>query len=177
MPGQDFHGHEGLARFRAWNERIDATWASERTLAAVAQLSALGAAIVASRRRAPFEAAVLVGLTAMFCLASPASYYYVVLAVVPAVLMRAALRAGAAQRGAALGLLLAFQAFALVALLAVPLIPDGIVADLVICVALALFLGAWMIAWAPRARPRPWPRPRERERERERDRARRPFTA
>jgi len=151
VPGQDFHGHEGLARFRQWNERIDATWAGERALAAVAQVAALSAAIAASLRRAPFEAAVLVGVTAMFCLASPASYYYVVLAVVPAVLLRSAVHARGADRTRDLRVLLAFQAFWLVTLLASPLIPDAIVADLVICVALAAFLAFWMVAWAGRA--------------------------
>ncbi len=151
VSGQDFHGHEGLSRFRAWNERIDATWASERALAAVAQAAAMGAAIVASRRRAPFEAAVLVGVTAMFSLASPSSYYYVVLSVVPVLLLRSALHAHGAGRSRDLRVLLAFQAFWLVTLLAVPLLRDAIVADLVICVALAAFLGIWMVAWAGRA--------------------------
>jgi hypothetical protein len=88
----------------------------------------------------------------MFCLASPASYYYVVLAVVPVLLLRSAVHARGVDRGSELRVLLAFQAFSLVALLAVPLIPDVIVADLVICVALAAFLAVWMVAWAGRVR-------------------------
>jgi hypothetical protein len=151
---QDFGGHEGLHRFRLWNERIDATWASERPLALVAQIAFVLAAAIASRRRAPFEAAVLVGVTAMFCLASPSSYYYVVLAAVPVVLLRAALVARASKRARDLALLLAFQAFWLVTLVSPVLLPDRIVVDLVICAALAIFLCAWIAAWAwPRASP------------------------
>jgi hypothetical protein len=36
----------------------------------------------------------------------------------------------------------------LVTLLAPPLIHDPIVADLVICAALAIFLSAWIVAWS-----------------------------
>jgi hypothetical protein len=156
VPAQDFSGPEGMLRFRLWNERIDATWASERPLALVAQLAFVLAAVIASRQRAPFEAAVLVGVTAMFCLASPASYYYVVLALVPVVLLRAARedstpRPPPRERGGGVsGLvpLLAFQAFWLVTLLAPVVLGDPIVADLAICAALAIFLCAWIVAWS-----------------------------
>jgi hypothetical protein len=136
-----------MLRFRLWNERIDATWASERPLALVAQLAFVLAAVIASRKRAPFEAAVLVGVTAMFCLASPASYYYVVLALVPVVLLRAA-REDSTPGVSALVPLLAFQAFWLVTLLSPVVLGDPIVADLAICAALAIFLCAWIAAWS-----------------------------
>ena len=152
VPGQDFGGHDGLRRFRLWNERIDATWASERGLAAVAQVAAIAAATLASLRRTPFEASVLFGVTAMFCLASPASYYYVVLALVPVVLLRSALHARRADRARELGAVLAFSGFWLVTLLAPALLADAIVADFAICAALAVFLGVWMVAWVGRAR-------------------------
>ncbi len=143
VPGQDFGGIEGLHRFRLWNERVDATWASERALALAAQIAFVLAAVVASRRRAPFEAAVLVGVTAMFCLASPSSYYYVVLAVVPVVLFREGLVP-----------LLSFQAFWLVTLLAPALLRDPVAADLIICAALAIFLSTWIVAWSWRRHER-----------------------
>jgi hypothetical protein len=148
VPAQDFSGPEGMLRFRLWNERIDATWASERPLALVAQLAFVLAAVIASRKRASFEAAVLVGVTAMFCLASPASYYYVILAVVPVVLFRAALVAHGPDRARELVALLVFQAFWLVTLFAPVVLLDPIVADLAICAALAIFLSAWIVAWS-----------------------------
>jgi hypothetical protein len=143
VPAQAFGGHEGLLRFRAWNERIDATWASERPLAWAVQIALLGAAAWASRRRAPHEAALLLGVTAMFVLASPASYYYVVLALVPVVLLRSR----------QLGALLAFQVFWLLTLLAPRVVADPIVQDLIVCVALAAFLCVWIAVWGRRDPP------------------------
>jgi hypothetical protein len=94
----------------------------------------------------------------MFTLASPASYYYVVLALVPVVLFRSATTAARGVRPRELAALLAFEAFWLVTLLAPQLIGDAIVFDLVICIALAATLLLWMGAWgashqsAPRLR-------------------------
>jgi hypothetical protein len=147
VPSQSFWGYEGLARFRHWNERINETWHDIRLPAAGLQLALMSFAAFASRRRHPFEASVLVGVTGMFTLASPASYYYVILALVPVVLLRSATIARPEARVRELAALLAFQAFWLVTLVAPQLVRDPIVFDLQICVALALSLVVWIGAW------------------------------
>ena len=142
---QDF---PDLASFRQWNERIDATWARLRVAAGLLQAAAMMAAGLAAARRRPVEASVLFGVLAMFTLASPSNYYYVVLAIVPALLLRAAVRASGARRTRELCSLLVFECFCLVQLLAPRLLPDPIAHDLAICLALATFLAVWVAVWS-----------------------------
>jgi hypothetical protein len=150
VPDQDFHGHEGLARFRHWNERLDETWDRERVPVALLQIGILFAVAWVARKRRPFESCVLVGVVAMFTLASPASYYYCVLAVVPALLLRSALRASGTARWRELGVLVAFEAFWLLTLVAPRIWPDPIVCYLAICIGLGAFLAVWVTAWSVR---------------------------
>jgi hypothetical protein len=150
VASQNFHGHAGLQRFHDWNLRLRATWASMAWLVIPVQLLATGGAIVASARRRPYEAALLVGAVAMFCFSLPANYYYVVLALVPAVLLRAAITAPtAAARLRDWVVLCGFVVFWLTTLLAPKMFGDDIVYDHFICVALATFLGGWIVAWLP----------------------------
>jgi hypothetical protein len=146
VPAQDFNGHEGLARFRHWNERIDATWDSIRPLAIALQVGWMGLAAWVARARRPAEAAVLVGVTAMFVLASPVSYYWVVLALVPALLFRDAIQSRR-RRKAVVAVFLAFEAWWLATLLLPRFVADGIVYDFVLCVGLAVVLAGWVAAW------------------------------
>lgn len=155
VAGQDFHGHEGLARFRAWNERIEATAAATRPVTVVLQGAWMLAVAWVARARRPLEASVLFGTSAMFVLASPVSYYWVVLALVPAVLVRGLLRARSGARRPWLVAFLVFQAWWVSTLLVPRAVPDGIVADLWLCVGLAAMLLTWLGAsWRMTARPR-----------------------
>jgi hypothetical protein len=150
VASQNFHGHDGLQRFHDWNLRLRATWASMAWLVIPVQLIATGGAIVASARRRPYEAALLVGAVAMFCFSLPANYYYVVLALVPAMLLRAAVTAPtAAARLRDWIVLSGFITFWLSTLLAPQIFRDDIVYNHFICVALLTFLGGWIVAWLP----------------------------
>jgi hypothetical protein len=150
VASQNFHGHAGLQRFHDWNLRLRATWASMRWLVIPVQLVAVGGAFAASARRRPYEAALLVGAVAMFCFSLPANYYYVVLALVPAVLLRGAITAPrAAARLRDWVVLCGFVLFWITTLLAPRMFGDDIVYDHFICVALLVFLGAWIVAWLP----------------------------
>jgi hypothetical protein len=150
VASQNFHGHDGLQRFHDWNLRLRATWASMAWLVIPVQLIAAGGAVVASARRRPHEAALLVGAVAMFCFSLPANYYYVVLALVPAILLRAAVTAPTAQARLRDWIVLSgFIVFWLSTLLAPQVFRDDIVYDHFICVALLTFLGGWIVAWLP----------------------------
>jgi hypothetical protein len=150
VASQNFHGHAGLQRFHDWNLRLRATWASMSWLVIPVQLFAVGGAFAASARRRPHEAALLVGAVAMFCFSLPANYYYVVLALVPALLLRAAVTAPtAAARLRDWVVLCGFVLFWLTTLLAPRMFGDDIVYDHFICVSLAVFLGGWIALWLP----------------------------
>jgi hypothetical protein len=150
VASQNFHGHVGLQRFHDWNLRLRATWAEMRWLVIPVQLFAAGGAALASLRRRPHEAALLVGVVAMFCFSLPANYYYVVLALVPAMLLRAALTTPVPEaRIRDWAVLWGFVVFWLSTLLAPRLYNDDIVYDHFICVALSMFLAGWIVAWLP----------------------------
>jgi hypothetical protein len=86
----------------------------------------------------------------MFCFNIPANYYYVVLALVPALLVRAAMTApGLVERLRDWGVLMAFALFWLSTLLAPRMFGDDIVYDHFICCALLAFYGVWIAAWLP----------------------------
>jgi len=91
VPSQNFNGHAGLQRFHDWNIRLQTTWREMRWLAMPVQLLAGAGAAAACIKRRPYEASVVLGTVTMFCFNIPANYYYVVLALVPALLVRAAM--------------------------------------------------------------------------------------
>jgi hypothetical protein len=150
VAAQNFHGHAGLQRFHDWNVRLRDTWASTRWLAVPMQGLAVGGACIASLRRRPHEAALLVGTVAMFCFSLPANYYYVVLALVPAALLYAAVTAPTVVgRIRDWGVLSAFTAFWLSTLLAPRMWGDDIVYNHFICCVLLGFFAVWIVAWLP----------------------------
>jgi hypothetical protein len=149
VPSQDFRWHKGLQNFHDWNLRLRATWASMRPVAVPLQLAAvLGAGVAATRRR-PYEASLLFGVIAMFFFNIPANYYYVVLVLVPALLLRAAIVAPSLKaRLIEYALLTAFVVFWLTTIIASRLANDDIVYNHLICVWMLLFLVAWIGLWA-----------------------------
>jgi hypothetical protein len=150
VASQNFHGHVGLQRFHDWNLRLRETWASRWWIFVPVQLAAVAGAVLASARRRPHEAAILVGAVAMFCFSLPANYYYVVLSLVPALLLRAAVTAPAFEARLRDWIVLCgFVLFWLTTLLAPRMFGDDIVYDHFICVALLVFLGGWIVAWLP----------------------------
>jgi len=148
VANKNFHGHPGLQAFRDWNLQLRATWASMRPIAIPIQLAALGGAVYAGIRRRPYESALLLGIVGMFVFNLPANYYYVVLALVPALLLPGAQTAPSrTRRWVDFGVLVAFLAFWVTTFVAPKEWNDGIVYDYVICLALALFLGVWIVVW------------------------------
>jgi hypothetical protein len=148
VPAQDFRWHHGLQNFHDWNLRLRATWASMRPVAIPIQLTAVAGAALGSVRRRPYEAALLSGICSMFFFNIPANYYYVVLALVPAILLRAAMTAPTLPRRLSeYAALTGFVAFWMTTLLASRLSNDDIVYNHLICVWLALFLTAWIVLW------------------------------
>jgi hypothetical protein len=160
---QNFHGHEGMIRFHDWNLRLRQTWASTALVARPLQAAAAVGVAVAATRLRPQEAALLAGVVFMYAFNLPANYYYVVLVLVPAVLLyRAATARGAWERGLEYAALVAFNGFWMTTLLAVHLANDDIVYDYYICLALLVFLVAWIGAWIAAGRaaqPRRVPAP------------------
>jgi hypothetical protein len=148
VASQDFHGHDGLARFRSWNLRLRANWADMRPLVVPIQLLAATGAILATIRARPYEAAVLFGVVVMFVFVLPANYYYSILAMVPALLVRRAATNprsnGRLRDYVAFG---TFNAFWLGTQVVPHLWRDDIVYDYIICVMLAVFLVVWIAAW------------------------------
>jgi hypothetical protein len=153
VPNQNFHGHLGLRAFHDWNLRLRETWGHMRLLAIPLQLAAAGGAAYAGLRRRPYESALLFGVVAMFFFSLPANYYYVVLALVPALLLNAAMTAPSRpRRQRDYGVFVAFLAFWVMTLLAPRIWDDGIVYDYVICLGLAIFLGVWIVIWGDHTR-------------------------
>jgi hypothetical protein len=149
VANKNFHGHTGLQAFRDWNLALRATWVSMRRIAVPIQLAAVAGAVYAGIRRRPYESALLLGIVGMFFFNLPANYYYVVLAAVPALLFHAAKTAPSrSRRFGDFGVLVAFFVFWVATLVAPKHWNDGIVYDYVICLALAVFLGGWIAAWA-----------------------------
>jgi hypothetical protein len=135
--------------FRVWNLRVDDALDQRMIPALLVSLAAALSAARASVHRRPFEGALLFGIVVMF-LASPASYYFAILAVVPALIFRSAATAPREGRRRREHLALtAFNAFWMCTLVASRLTPDVVVYDLLICVAFAAFLVVWVVAWSP----------------------------
>lgn len=144
---QDFHHHEGLARFRLWNLRLRATWASMRPIVVPIQLVAAVGAVLGSIRARPYEAAILFGVIVMFFFNLPANYYYSVLVVVPALLLRRAATCPRRRRPREYLAVAAFNAFWAGTIVVPHLWRDDIVYDFIICLMLAAFLAIWMATW------------------------------
>ncbi len=156
VPSQDFRWHHGLQNFHDWNLKLHAHWAAIRALVIPVQLAAVAAAGLASIRRRPHEASLICGVFAMFFFNIPANYYYVVLVLVPALLLRAGMVApsvGARVREYAA--LTGFAVFWMTTLIASRLAGDDIVFNHIICVWLLFFLVVWVALWM-------WPRRSER---------------
>jgi hypothetical protein len=147
VASQDFHGHDGLARFRSWNLRLRATWADMRAVVVPIQLLAATGAVLASIRARPYEAAALFGVVVMFVFNLPANYYYSIIAVVPALLLRRAATRPGRDRMRDYAVLAAFNAFWMGTLVVPHLWHDDIVYDYIICVMLAVFLVIWIAGW------------------------------
>jgi hypothetical protein len=150
-PRVNFGGHQGLAVFHDWNLRLRETYRSMWWLVIPVQLAAAGGAAYAGIRRRPHESALLMGIVGMFFFNLPANYYYVVLAVVPAVLLVAAMRARSqAQRGRELAVLGGFYVFWVASLLFPRSMHNVLILNHAICATLLAFLAVWIFGWAAR---------------------------
>jgi hypothetical protein len=146
---KNFHGHVGLRAFHDWNLQLRQTWASMRWLSIPLQLVVTGGAAFAGLRRRPWESALLLGVVAMFFFSLPANYYYVVLALVPAVVLYAGMTAPSRpRRQQDYAVFVAFVGFWVATLLAPRNWNDAIIYDYVICLCLAVFLCVWTAVWA-----------------------------
>jgi len=88
VPGQNFWWGEGLERFVGWNEMLHQNWERRRWLYEPIRLAMMGSAALLAWRAPPPRAALLLGGTVMFCMTIPANYYYVWLAIMPAMYVR-----------------------------------------------------------------------------------------
>jgi hypothetical protein len=148
VASQRFHGHDGMQSFHDWNLHLRSTWANMRPVAIPMQIAAVAGAAYAGSQRRPHESAILFGVVVMFFLGMPGNYYYVVLALVPALLLRAAATAPTPRRRLReYAALTAFSAFWMTTLISSRLSSDDIVYDHLICVALLVFLTAWIALW------------------------------
>ena len=149
VPNQNFHGHEGTERYRAWNLALRATWTSMRPLVIPLQaLVVLATAWAASRRR-PYEAALLGGVVFMFTFSLPANYYYCILALVPALALRAAATATTpARRWRDYAVFAGFAMFWTFTFLAPHLPGDDITFTYRTSVAMFGFLLWWVALWS-----------------------------
>lgn len=148
---KNFHGHDGLMRFRDWNLQLRATWGSIRALTLPLQLVlALGAAWAAVRRR-PWEAGLLGGVMFMFVFNLPANYYYAIVTFIPAVLVRAAATARTPlARHRNVAAFAGFTLFWVFTYVAPSIEGDAIVFNFYICAVFFAFLLLWVIAWIER---------------------------
>jgi len=153
VPAQTFRGHLGMQTFHDWNLRLRSTWAGMWPVAIPMQIVAVGGAAYAGSPRRPHESSLLFGVVVMFFLSMPANYYYVVLALVPAMLLRAAATAPSPRRRLReYAALTAFTAFSMTTLLSSRISPDDIAYNHLICVALLVFLTAWIALWVEPSR-------------------------
>jgi hypothetical protein len=148
VPSQNFMGHDGLIVFREWNLHLRRTWTEMRWLAVPLQLVGIGAAMLAGARRRSHEAAILVGAAFMFLFNMPANYYFAILAVVPALLLRAAATApSTTRRLREYALFTAFVAWWLGTFAASRYSGDVLVYNHLICASFAVFLLMWIGGW------------------------------
>jgi hypothetical protein len=149
VPHKDFHGHVGLQHFHDFNLKLRATWVSMRLVAVPIQIAAVAGAVCAGWRRRPHESALLFGAVGMFFFNLPANYYYVVLALVPAFLLRGAITAPTkARRDDDFTVFAAFVAFCIATLVMPRYSSDDITYNHTISVLMGVFLWFWISAWA-----------------------------
>jgi hypothetical protein len=149
VPFKNFNGDDGHARYREWNLALRATWASMRPIVVPLQLGVGALTAWAASRRRPFEAAVLVGVVAMFTFSLPANYYFCILALIPALALRGAATAtNARRRWVDFTVFVGFAVFWTFTFLA-PLLPgDDITFTFRISTALFAFLVGWAVLWS-----------------------------
>ena len=148
VPNQNFQGHVGLINFKSWNLRLRESWAHMRPLVIPLQLLVVAGVGYASVRRRTYEAAVLAGVCGMFFFNLPANYYFVILVLVPGFLFRAAATSPSADgRMREYVAFTAFNVFWMFTLFSSRMSNDVIIYDFDICLALVLFLFAWIVTW------------------------------
>jgi hypothetical protein len=149
VPFKSFHGHDGNVRYREWNLALRATWASMRPLVIPLQALVAAATAWAASRRRPHEAALLGGVVFMFTFNLPANYYYCILALIPALALRAAATATTpARRWRDFAVFVAFAMFWMFTFLAPHLPGDDITFTHRTSVALFAFLLSWLGLWS-----------------------------
>jgi len=149
VPNKSFHGHDGNLRYRAWNVALRATWASMRPLVVPLQAVVAAATVWAASRRRPHEAALLGGVVFMFTFNLPANYYYCILALVPALALRAAATATTpARRWRDFTVFVGFAFFWMFTFLAPHLPGDDITFTFRTSLALFGFILAWLGLWS-----------------------------
>lgn len=84
VPNQNFWWGEGLNRFREWNFKLQESWHEQRIFQIPITLAILAATAYASTKVKAEEACLLFGTVALFMLSIPANYYYIYLALLPA---------------------------------------------------------------------------------------------
>jgi hypothetical protein len=149
MPNQNFRGHDGNLRFRMWNLRLKDTWIAMRPI--VIPLQALIAAATAwsASRRRPHEAALLGGIVFMFTFNLPANYYYCIVALIPALALRAAATATTkSRRWRDFAVFVAFALFWTFTFLAPQLPGDDITFNHRISLAMLGFIFFWLASWS-----------------------------
>jgi hypothetical protein len=148
VPNQNFHDHAGLANFKSWNLRLRELWASMRPVVVPLQLLVVAGVAYAGIRRRPYEAGLLAGACGMFFFNLPANYYYVILIMVPVLLFHAAATTPSSEaRLREYVALTLFNAFWMCTFFASRAVNDAIIYDYYICVALLVFLVAWIATW------------------------------
>jgi len=148
---QDFHGHDGLARFHDWNVRLRETWASMRPIAVPIQLAALGGSVYAGIRRKPYESALLLGVVGMYFFNLPANYYYVVLCLLPALLLRSSATAPVAERRSTdLTVATVYAVFWVTTLVAPLNAYNDLAYNRTVSLTLGVVLALWIVAWCER---------------------------
>jgi hypothetical protein len=149
VPIKDFHGHEGNERYRAWNLALRATWSSMRPLVIPLQAMIAAATAWAASKRRPHEAALLGGVVYMFTFSLPANYYYCILALVPALALRAAATSTTiAWRWRNFGIYVAFATFWTFTFLSPFLPTDDLTRTFRISTGLFVFLLGWIAVWS-----------------------------
>ncbi len=149
VPNQNFHGHDGTVRYRAWNIALRETWASMRPFVIPLQALVATATAWAASRRRPHEAALLGGVVFMFTFNLPANYYYCILAFIPALALRAAATATTpARRWRDYAVFALFAIFWMFTFLAPHLPGDDITFTHRTSLALFGFLLLWLALWS-----------------------------
>ncbi|MDB4997004.1 MAG: hypothetical protein JWM74_4436 [Myxococcaceae bacterium] len=149
MPNQNFRGQDGNLRFRAWNLRLLDTWIAMRPLVIPLQTVIAAATAWSASRRLPHEAALLGGVVFMFTFNLPANYYYCIVALIPALALRAAATATTpARRWRDFAVFVVFALFWTFTFLAPQLPGDDITSNHRISCAMLAFLIFWLASWS-----------------------------